>query len=447
MKIRTRLLILFASVAVVFVATLGGIFYADYQIDQTLYSSKNAYEIVNRVSGLNRLVTEISNSGLQRIRQQWGAMSVSLRVALDRHLERDTDIASMTQELGQLDTAFQKLMDMYAEEKEQGFSVDFSEAKKYRLNNISVLLHSLSNKADTIATDNFKRVRDVQLARDTFLLSIGVLWCIAVALWATTLWNGFMSPLQRLLKAIEVVGRGDMSHRIRIVGNGNEMNNLTRSFNSMLDRLQDLTVSRNRVLTATDQERKRIGRDLHDGICQMMTGIRLQAESLARKDKDNRTLCDIVDNLKQAQVETQRIVKALHPAMLDEMGIIATMQWLVEQVQGTTSVTLSLDVDEADIPPDLHTPIFRITQEAINNTIRHGEAKTIHVQMVRQNDDLDLFIEDDGHGFNPASPNRGNGLINIRERVEANGGEFSIDSAPGRGCCIIASFPISDIGL
>ncbi len=253
---------------------------------------------------------------------------------------------------------------------------------------------------------------------------------------------GIMSPLRKMLNAIQIVGHGGMDHRIPPSKKNNEINALSKSFNAMLDRLQDLTVSRNKVLIATDEERNRIGRDLHDGICQMMTGIRLQMEMLAYHNGNNETIAEIIKNLRQAQNETQRIVRNLHPAMLDEMGLIATIKWFMGHQKDHITLSLNIDIEEHDIPKHLHTPIFRIIQEASSNAIRHGRAESMHIQITRENGELDIFIEDDGRGFSLSAPVFGNGLVNIRERVEANLGELTIDTKPGRGCSIIAAFPV-----
>ena len=441
MRIKSRLIILFTSVATVCIATLGGMLYADHRIDQVLLSSQKAYAIVNEVSELNRLATEISQGGIHRIQQQWDIKSTSLRQTINEYKEEKDTVISMNQELTQLGETFDKLMLIFYEELSLDFSGDFTQAKFYRLNHLTVLLHSLSTRADRLATTNFDRVRDVQRKRDIALTTLGVLWSIAIAIWTLTLWTGIMPPLRKLLQSIFIVGHGDLSHRIPVTGNGNgnEMNNLIRSFNSMLDRLQDLTVSRKRLLDATEQERSRIGRELHDGICQTMAGIRLKMESLQSDQWEEEKIHEIAGHLMQAQTDIKRIVKDLRPAMLDELGLVATLHWFSEQSRQTT---LFVDVEEKDIPKDLRTPIFRIVQEATSNALQHGKAETIHIQLHRQDDTLNLFVEDNGHGFDTSKPPTGNGLINIRERVAAEQGDLTIDSSPDRGCCIIASFPI-----
>ena len=182
MRIKTRLLLLSISVAAVFAATLVGMIYANNKIDLVLLSSQKAYAIVNDVSELNRLATGITKTSLTRVQQQWDIKLTSLRQTInDYHGATDT-VTSINQELDQLNETFDKLMLIFHEELSFGFSGDFTQAKFYRLNHLTVLLHSLSTRADRLATTNFDRVRDVQRKRDIALTTLGVLWSIAIAI-------------------------------------------------------------------------------------------------------------------------------------------------------------------------------------------------------------------------------------------------------------------------
>lgn len=444
MRIRTRLIILLVSTTAIFVATVGGIFYADYKIDQGLASTREAYSIVTQVAQLNRLGIEVNATGLPRVKRQWSRKVVALRKSIEAYDGASQTVARMLRELTQLEMTFKEIARIYREESSPGFSGDFSKARFYRLNHLTVLLHSLSTMAERVATENVARAKADQQKRDIWLAAIGVILFIAAVVWSLTLWNGIMTPVRRLLFGIHEVSQGDFDYRVAQTGKGdsNELNNIIKSFNSMLDRLQSLTVSRKRLLDTTELERSRIGRELHDGICQGLTAVRLQGE--ARGQDDNLSTKWLSENLLSLHNEVQRIVKDLRPAMLDELGLIATLRWFAEQNASQIRVKLRVDVEEQDIPRTLRTPIFRIIQESTSNAIRHGRADTIHIQISGTNNELDVSIEDNGQGFAPITPTFGNGLPGIGERVEAEKGQLTIDSAPGRGCCIMISFPLPD---
>ncbi|MDD3310786.1 histidine kinase [Pseudodesulfovibrio sp.] len=443
MRIKTRLVILFSVAAVILIASLAGTMIADVAVEKALRSNQKAYNIVSEVSQINRLGTEISSSGLPRIRRQWQWKMSALRKAIGEYEGDSETVTSMIRDLDQLEPTFKQMQKIIELESTQGFTGNFSGAKFYSRNHLTVLLHALSSKAHRIATENHRRILELQSQKDTFLIFVCAAWCLVAALWVVSLWRGIMHPIRNLIEAIGVVGDGDLTHRIPAQSNSHEMNNLILSFNGMLDRLQDLTVSRQKILEATENERARIGREMHDGVSQTMVGIRLKLNTMAATGKMEREqFSEIERHLKTVQKEIQRIVSDLRPAILDDMGLTDTLVWFGKEYSNGLSINVDIAVEEKDIPEDLRTPIFRIVQEATHNAISHGKARTIHIQLTRQDGMLNLFIEDDGVGFDPARITHGNGLINIRERTRAFNGEVSIDAMAGKGCCIIASFPL-----
>ncbi len=441
MRIKTRLVFLFTSVAVVVTATLCGMFYAEHKIDEALSLSRKAYVIVHSVSELNRLATEINNSGIPRIHMQWDKKMPSLWKALGEYQGDTETTARLHREVALLDSTFSKLIKTFDNQTPSNISANFSQARIYRLNHLTVLLHSISTLADNIAKKRYEQIQSVQEKRNLFLLACGAVWCVMVIIWTSALWTGIMTPLHRLLRSIKTVGQGDLGHRVKITGNGNEINSLILSFNSMLDRLQELTVSRKRIFDTTEQERTRIGRDLHDGISQMLASIKLQLEVISHNSTDKKAILKVMRDLVRAQKEIQRIVKDLRPVMLDDYGLILTLQWFCDQGGTDINFQLNVYIDEKDIPKKLHTPIFRIVQEATSNAQHHGKADTIQIQINKGENTIDLCVEDNGQGFDTGLKTTGNGLGNMRERVAAEQGDFIVDSSKGCGCCIIASFP------
>lgn len=444
MTIKTRIFVLLVSVVAFCVATLAGMVYVDSKIKKAMDSNQQTYKLINEVASLNRLATEMNRAGVVRVKQQWKMKIASLNDAINEHPAEAKTIETMLHELRQLDATFSKMLEMYEKEIRSDFSGNFTQARFYRLNHISILLNSLASLANDIAFKNLERVHALQGKRDILLSSLGVAWLIAIICWAFTFWTGIMTPVRKLLDSIGKISKGELNSRVLISKKNNEMNNLMESFNAMLDRLQDLTVTRKALLDATEQERSRIGRELHDGVCQTLAAVGLKLSRGENTSLDSEQIRDISSSLYQTSKEIRLIVKDLRPVMLDELGLASTLRWFAKENKDRISTKLHINVPEAFIPTRLRTPIFRIVQEATSNAVRHGKADTIHIQVNYTNGILDLTIEDNGEGFDATHHRLGNGLINIRERVEAERGEFFLDTTKGRGCFMSASFPTNN---
>lgn len=442
MQIRTRLITLFISLAATLAAGLIGLFYSEHRIRTALDSNSKAYEIVSDISAMVGLATEINKAGLNRVQMQWDLKRTSLDKAIAEYRFEPAETQIMIRDLDRANTTFHELVNMMKQEMLEGSQITFYRARLSRYNHLTILLNNLSTRANSLALKNYDHIKSVKKSRAILFVAFSIILCALMAGWLRFLWRGIRSPLQSLSLSIFKVGEGELNSRAKLDGNDNELSRLTESYNSMLDRLQELTVSRKRLLEATELERARIGRELHDGISQTLVGVRLKIEVLPESDAERKEqLAIIANHLTQAQREIQSIVKDLRPAMLDDLGLVATLNWFRDEYSNGRSISLDIAVEEKDIPDYLHTPIYRIVQEATNNAFRHGDAHNLHIQLNMYDNTLTLFIEDDGLGFDTANNTKGNGLVNIQERVAAEDGELTIDSSPGRGCSIIASFP------
>jgi signal transduction histidine kinase len=228
---------------------------------------------------------------------------------------------------------------------------------------------------------------------------------------------------------------------------------LHKSQECRLDLLRDL-------FTAQETERKRIAHELHDSIGQSLGAAKFKLEELLI-DKQNFPDGDkydefntLVNTIKNAINEVRHIAMDLRPAMLDDLGVLATLNWFSREFQNTykkMKVNLSLGVDESDISDDKRVVIFRIVQEAMNNVVKHSNATKIDIELTKSRADMKLCIRDNGCGFNYKNPlNNINisqlpeanqprcsfGLSSMRERAESTNGEFEIESSPDKGTAI-----------
>jgi signal transduction histidine kinase len=212
-----------------------------------------------------------------------------------------------------------------------------------------------------------------------------------------------------------------------------------------------------RLVEAQERERKRIAKELHDSIGANLTAIKYILEEkryhmgVGNVPQAGPTLEKIIDLVRETMEETQRMSMNLRPAVLDDIGIIAAIQWAVrkfQEVYSDISVEILLNITEDDVPDTLKIVILRIVQEALNNISKHSGADKIQLCLQRNNDNLELIVEDNGKGFDPKSirsqPDEkgGTGLMGMKERAEVYGGSFRIHSGMGIGTTIRAAWPL-----
>jgi signal transduction histidine kinase len=185
-------------------------------------------------------------------------------------------------------------------------------------------------------------------------------------------------------------------------------------------------------LQAQEDERRAIARELHDEVGQSLSGALLEDASPAVRSR----LEDTVESVR-------RIALSLRPSMLDDLGLVAALEWQAREVGNRTGLAIEVCAEEsAGELPDAHrTCIFRVAQEALRNCARHSGATRVRVALEKAVRGVTLAIEDNGKGFR-AGRTRGLGLLGMEERVNQLGGSFRLRSEPGRGTSIFAELPL-----
>ena len=223
-----------------------------------------------------------------------------------------------------------------------------------------------------------------------------------------------------------------------------------RSEEALQESESQLKLLSSRLLTVQEEERKRISRELHDGIGSSLTAIKVGLECFLSQCPDPGPLEKLISITQRATEEARRIITDLRPSILDDLGLGATIAWFCREYQTIyPSICVEKDyrIDESEIPEALKTPIFRIIQEAFNNIAKYSKAKQVNLTILHSDSILELMIEDDGAGFDldevvlKKSGGGGIGLSSMRERADLSGGNLSIKSAPGKGTTICASWP------
>ncbi len=215
------------------------------------------------------------------------------------------------------------------------------------------------------------------------------------------------------------------------------------------------------LLAMQELERKRIATDLHDGLGQSLSLIKLSTESVIQLIRNGayreavESLQDVGHKVKDTITELHRTTMGMRPPMLDDFGILPTLSWFFrefESIWKDKAFDRDITISEYEVPIALKTPIFRILQEATNNIVKHANADCIRVGLHAVAGTVQLSIEDDGRGFDPTRPSicngggRGFGLMTMRERAKSSGGVFEMKSAPGQGTRITITWVLGTEG-
>lgn len=205
------------------------------------------------------------------------------------------------------------------------------------------------------------------------------------------------------------------------------------------------------LLRAQEAERSRVAADLHSDVMPLVLMAKFAVEDASQRVQHGdgalgqQLLADAVGRLRDVLNELRRISTELRPSLLDDLGLVPTLQWYCRTFASTyraLQVRPVITATEADVPDHLKVEIFRIVQEALSNVAQHARAAHVRVVLVRDNELLKLSVEDDGVGFDvgqfvhgqPAG--RGVGLETIRKRVDATRGRLSLESKPRRGASL-----------
>ena len=210
-----------------------------------------------------------------------------------------------------------------------------------------------------------------------------------------------------------------------------------------------------RLIASQENERRRIAGELHDGLGQDLLVIASQAQlSLGQPENPPSTttrLKDIAETAKQALKQTRRMAHNLRPGLLDELGFTKAVRASAEKAAQACGISMSVNLADVDglLPPEFEVNLFRITQETLNNVLKHAKASAAKVTVTKEPSLLRLVVEDNGRGFqsggleNAPADQRGFGLRQIAERAKMMGGRVDIRSQPGQGTRVTVEVPLT----
>src|SRR6478609_9500835 len=199
-----------------------------------------------------------------------------------------------------------------------------------------------------------------------------------------------------------------------------------------------------RSIEASEVERTRWARELHDETLQQLAGLRVLLSGARRSGEAERMRTAIESALEQITTaigDLRSLVTELRPAALDELGTKPALESLVARFEGQTDISVDLDVTDTRFTPEVESTVYRLVQEALTNIAKHARAHRVAVEITADDGEIALLVRDDGTGFDPQQQSSGFGLIGMRERLALVNGTIEIQSSRGAGTELHARIP------
>jgi two-component system, NarL family, sensor histidine kinase UhpB len=237
---------------------------------------------------------------------------------------------------------------------------------------------------------------------------------------------------------------------VRWYGTNTDIEDRKRAEYALRHSIDQLRALAGRLQSVREEERARVARQIHDELGQALTGIKLESVALIRelpveaKHQSNRaeSIAKLADETIQV---VRRISTDLRPGILDDLGLVAAVEWAVQEFGARTGTKSWLDLPKHDIviDPELATALFRILQETLTNVARHALATRVDVRLAVEVDSLTLDVRDDGKGISEDQLTAGSslGILGMRERAVLLGGELTIHGSPGQGTTVSVRIP------
>jgi len=288
------------------------------------------------------------------------------------------------------------------------------------------------------------------------LITLGISM-IGLALGSLLTWI-LTRPLGKLVRATQAVARGDLSSQT-LPRADDEIGRLSLSFNQMVEELKRKEALRRQLLekliTAQEEERRRISMELHDETGQALTSLLVGLTAL----ENSRHLDEVKERVPELKVLVSQTLEAVHdlsvelrPRVLDDLGLVTALERYLHTCAAKYGLAVdfqTVGLEDRRLPPYIETTLYRIIQEAMTNVVRHAEATSVSILLERRDTSVVAIVEDDGCGFDLNTvrcPGKGTwhlGLYGMEERASLVGGKLTIESAPGRGTTVFVEIPLS----
>ena len=284
--------------------------------------------------------------------------------------------------------------------------------------------------------------------------------CFVAAGWLVSVLINFLllklafHPLTQLRDTMQRVQAGSPELRAPLTGQDPDADQLAEAFNTMLETLAEAARTRaTQILTAQEQERKRIARELHDETSQVLTSLlislKVLEEALVSEDARQH-----VEETRSLVHQTLRAIRNLsidlRPSALDDLGLLPALRWYIKEYQQKCKIEVEFSAAnfKERLPSELETALYRIVQEALTNTAKYAQATKVRISVTEDGDSVTATIRDNGQGFDAQTilklpwQERGLGLAGMHERAALLDGSLIITTEPGGGTTIEATLPL-----
>lgn len=306
-----------------------------------------------------------------------------------------------------------------------------------------------------------------------------------VGIWGGSLWGTrlLVAPVHGLMRSAKRIAGGNLTVPLESGDAGGEIGAMAEALEQMRRRLlqtidsleelrgtlearvqqrteelrkQEAQVRQllHRVITAQEEERRRIAYELHDEVGQLLTAVRFSMDGLpaASLDADAaRQVTRVRELIDQAMGDLRRVISGLRPGVIDQLGLMPALREVAGQLLAPLGIAVAIDGPEGHwLPAEMEVVLFRIAQEAMHNVARHSGATRADLTVARDDGLVTMRIQDNGRGFDTATAGPdtatggGLGLTGMRERASLLGGWVRIDSAPGQGTTVVVQLPVSE---
>ena len=281
------------------------------------------------------------------------------------------------------------------------------------------------------------------LVQEVVVLAVGVALLLGLN-WL--LIHRTIRPLERLAESMRDVDLLRPPRRLSRTGGGREVDELTRTFNAMLDRLQaERRESGRRAVDAQEQERRRIALELHDEVGQTLTGVVLGLDGLQQAVPPELTgrVQRLQETVRDGAEHVREIARGLRPEALEEFGLRAALVSLLSSVADTSGLRVHRRIAGSlpALAPEVELVVYRVAQESLTNVVRHAHATQVEVVLEPRDGSLELRVTDDGGGIEPAAAASPRGLRGMRERAAYVGGRLAVRTVEPHGTEVCLSVP------
>lgn len=482
MKISSKIKIIYAMIALEHIFIIFIYSYYTDKVDTATENDRLVYSIVKDVSDITILVDGLNPLNRERILSQWDTKSKKIKSTVEKiiiYFSKDESVLRrILIDLEKIDELIHVDGETYTSTSENNEFIVF---KDNIFSNILVILETVSSSSNTLLKKSLKNLTALERKCKQVIMLVMIIFVFSMLWVCFFLHKGIVSPLCMLLEKMEKIGRGNLIYNPELHSK-DEIGDFSRAFDEMTDRLCTITVSRDKlieevntrktvekelqrnekslkalsskIMSAMEEERKRIGCEIHDSVVQDLIALKLRQENaimvLERKNQitDLHVFEENVAYIQKIIVLLREIIMGLRPSILDDLGLAAALQWYCREfakTYGQYKFEINIEEPSIPIPDDLATAVFRITQEALKNIVKHSRATVVTVILSCRTNILEVWIKDNGKGFNAEKESyklQGMGISGMRERVEAASGVFLLHAVADKGVTVRALFTL-----